>query len=182
MATALVHGVALAQDLGIAPQSAASVVSLIFVTGLVGRVAIGKLSDRLGGLRSWLLASAVQTVMVFWFTRMHTLAGLYVVAVVFGLGYSGVMTSFTVSVRELVPLHVRSTALGVVYCFGWLGMGVGAWQAGWFFDHTGSYTVSFANAAGAGIVNLILVGSLWLYVSRRRPEPALDLAAESAQA
>ena len=168
MATALVHGAALAQDLGISPQRAASVVSLIFLTGLVGRIIFGRLADKVGGLRSWWLASAVQSAMIFWFTRMHSLAGLYAVAVAFGLGYSGVMTSFTVTVRELVPLRVRSTALGVVMGFAWLGMGVGAWQAGHFFDRTGDYTLSFANAAAAGIVNLILVGALWLHLFRRR--------------
>lgn len=170
MATALVHGAALAQDIGISPQRAAGVVSLIFITGLVGRILFGRLGDRFGGLCTWMLASAVQTAMVFWFTRMHSLAGLYAVAVAFGLGYSGVMTSFTVSVRELVPLRVRSTALGVVMGFGWLGMGLGGWQAGYFFDRTGAYTLSYANAAVAGIVNLILVGSLWLYLVRRRAQ------------
>jgi MFS family permease len=41
MATALVHGVALAQDLVIEPQSAAGVVSLMWLSGVVGRIACG---------------------------------------------------------------------------------------------------------------------------------------------
>lgn len=172
MATALVHGVAVAQDLGIAAQSAAGVVGLMYVSGLAGRIGFGKLGDRVGGLRAWMLASAVQTAMVFWFARVHSLVGLYTVAVLFGLGFSGVMTSFTVAVRELVPLRVRSTALGIVFGFGWLGMGLGAWQAGFFFDRTGSYTVSFANAALAGVVNLVVVGAFVHYLGRWRPQPA----------
>ena len=42
------------------------------------------------------------------------------------------------------------------------------WQGGFFFDLTGDYTVSFANAALAGMVNLVVVGSLWLHLRRRQ--------------
>jgi len=47
-------------------------------------------------------------------------------------------------------------------------MGLGGYQGGFFFDLTGKYTFSFANAALAGVVNLIIVGSLVLYVTRKK--------------
>ena len=52
--------------------------------------------------------------------------------------------------------------------FAWMGHGIGGYQGGFFFDLTGSYTVSYANAALAGVVNLIIVGSLYLTLSRRK--------------
>lgn len=39
---------------------------------------------------------------------------------------------------------------------------------GYFFDLTGNYTVFYANAALAGMVNLIIVGSLYFTLSRRK--------------
>ncbi len=45
-------------------------------------------------------------------------------------------------------------------------MGLGGWQGGFFFDLTGTYTVSYANAALAGVVNLIILGMLTFRVKR----------------
>jgi hypothetical protein len=45
-------------------------------------------------------------------------------------------------------------------------MGMGGWQAGLFFDLTGSYTVSFAIAAFAAMATLTMVVSLQFYLKR----------------
>jgi MFS family permease len=168
MAVPLVHLVPLATDLGIEPQSAAAVFAVLMVTSLLGRILIGRLADALGAVRTYLLCSAGQTVTVFWFTQSGSLAGLVMLAVLFGLGFSGVMPCIWICVRELVPARMAGAALGVVVLFAWLGMGLGGWLGGFFYDLTGDYTWSFATAALAGMVNLVVVGNLWLYLTRRR--------------
>jgi hypothetical protein len=55
----------------------------------------------------------------------------------------------------------------VIIAFAWLGHGIGGYQSGLFFDLTGTYNVSFANAVLAGVYNLLVVGSLFLTVRRR---------------
>ena len=45
---------------------------------------------------------------------------------------------------------------------------VGGYQGGVFFDLTGDYTQTYLNAAFAGAINLIIVGSLFFTVSRRQ--------------
>ena len=55
----------------------------------------------------------------------------------------------------------------MIVAFAWLGHGLGGYQGGLFFDLTGAYNVSFANAALAGIINLLIVGSLYLTIRRR---------------
>jgi len=47
-------------------------------------------------------------------------------------------------------------------------MGLGGYQGGFFFDLTGDYTFSFANAALAGVVNLLILGTLLLLVKRNQ--------------
>jgi MFS family permease len=168
MATPIIHVVALASDMGFNSQSAAGVLSLIMIAGLFGRIFFGKIADSIGGLRTYLLASAAQTTLVFWFTQLHSLTGLYILAVLFGLGFSGVMTCIWVSVREMTPPRSGGLSLGIVNLFGWIGMGLGGYQGGLFFDLTGNYTVSYANAALAGVVNLMILGSLLLYVTRKQ--------------
>jgi hypothetical protein len=58
--------------------------------------------------------------------------------------------------------------LGIVLFFAFMGHGIGGYQGGFFFDLTGNYTLTYANAAIAGIVNLILVGALYITTNRRR--------------
>lgn len=167
MGTAMVHAVAIAQDAGIGAEEAAGVILLIYVSGFFGRIFFGKLSDHIGGIRAYWLASFGQTILIFWFTQMQSLAGFYAHAVIFGFFMAGVMTSLIICVRELTPVHMRGMSTGIVMLLAWLGMGVGGYQAGLFFDLGGSYVIPYANAAAAGVVNLIIVGSLYYYFRQK---------------
>lgn len=173
MATPMMHVVSLAQDRGVPPDQAVGVLSVLLVMGLFGRILFGKLADRLGGLRTYLLSSGIQTVLVFWFTIPSTLTGFYLLAAGFGLGFSGVMASILISVREMTPSHQHGYSMGLVTFFGWAGMGLGGYQAGLFFDLTGSYTLPFANAALAGVLNMALLLTLLHHSRSKLATPAL---------
>jgi hypothetical protein len=110
---------------------------------------------------------------VFYFVQIETLDSFYVFAVIFGFGYAGVMTGLLVCVRVLTPLSRRASALGMVLFFAWLGHGIGGYQGGFFFDLNGNYYLTFSNAALAGIVNLIIVGSLYVTINRRQAALAI---------
>ena len=100
------------------------------------------------------------------------LTAFYAYAVVYGFGYAGVMTSILVTTRNLAAPARRASSLGIVLAFGYIGHGIGGWQGGFFYDLTGSYTWSYANAVVSGVLNLLLVGSLWWAVNGRA-RPAL---------
>ena len=168
MSVPLMHLVPLAQDRGISLDDAASVLFVMLIAGICGRIAFGKLADLIGAIRAYWLASLWQTVLVVMFLRLETLDAFYIFAIVYGFGYAGVMTGMLVCVRVLTPPAGRASALGVVVLFGWVGHAIGGYQGGLFFDLTGDYTVTYVNAALAGTVNLIIVGSLFFTVSRRQ--------------
>ncbi|MBT3350466.1 MAG: MFS transporter [Nitrospinaceae bacterium] len=167
MATPMLHLVVLAQDRGIAPQKAAGILLIIAVGSFFGRITYGRITDSIGGLRTYMLASISQTILVFWFTQMTSLTGFYTLALVYGFFYSGVMICLVICVREFVPLRRRGVSTGTVFFCGWLGMGIGGWQGGFFFDLTGAYTVSFGVAALAGVINLSILYSLKRYFERQ---------------
>jgi MFS family permease len=167
MGTAMVHAVAIAEDAGIGAKEAAGVILLIYVSGFAGRIAFGKLSDHIGGIRSYWLASFGQTVLIYWFTQMQSLAGFYIHAIIFGFFMAGVMTGVIVSVRELIPVHMRGMSNGIVMLFAWIGMGLGGYQAGLFFDWSGAYIISYATAVVMGMVNVVIVGALYFFVRNR---------------
>lgn len=171
MGTAMVHVVSLAEVTGVNTQDAAWIILLIYFSGFFGRIVTGKAADHIGAIRAYWLASFCQTVLIFWFTEIETLTIFYVYAAIFGFGMSGVMTGLVVCVRELVPIHVRGLSNGIVIFAAWAGMGLGGYQGGLFYDLTGSYVIPFANATVFGLMNLCIVGAL--FISHRRKVLAL---------
>ena len=101
--------------------------------------------------------------MVFWFTQTDALFLLYVISAVFGFGFAGVMTSLLICAREAAPLRITGFATAVVSTTAWIGMGIGGYQGGYFYDLTGNYVWSYAIGAFSGIVNLTIVFSLIWY-------------------
>jgi len=172
MSVPLMHLVPLIQDRGYSAEEASSVAFLMLTVAITGRIAFGKLADMIGAIPAYLTASFWQTVLVLGFIQFQGLSAFYVFAVIFGFGYAGVMTGLLVCVRALIPASRRASALGIVMVFAWLGHGIGGYQGGYFFDLTGDYTVTYTNAALAGIINLMIVGSLYVAIARRRPATA----------
>jgi MFS family permease len=168
MGTPIVHVAALGSQAGLAPREAAGLLTVMMVFGMGGRVAFGKLADRFGNLRSYIVASAGQTVLAFMFPLFASRPGLYVLSALFGLVYSGAMTSFILCAREYAESKNTGLAIGTVMFFGWLGMAVGGWQGGLFYDLCGSYDVSFANASWLGLANLSVLALLYVHTIRRK--------------
>jgi MFS family permease len=167
MAVPLMHLVPLIQGHHIAAPDASGVLFVMLIAAIFGRVAFGKLADMIGPVPAYFAASFWQTFAVFGFTLIEDLGHFYVFAPIYGFGYAGVMTTVLVTARMLTPASRRASMMGVILAFAWLGHGVGGFQGGYFFDLMGHYHVSFANAALAGLLNLVLVGALFLTLRRR---------------
>ena len=168
MAVPIVHLVPLITDRGIHPQTGAGVLAVLMLTGVIGRILSGKLADHIGSLGAYMIASFGQTVLVLWFPFVTPITGLYLLAAAFGFIYSGVMTAILVCVREMIPPRVSGRAMGIVVFFAWIGMGFGGYQGGLFFDLTGDYVWSYANAAIAGMINLAILASFYFRIRNRR--------------
>jgi MFS family permease len=162
-----VHLIPLGIDIGCSPQTAAGLLLTVMVTDVFGRLFFGWLADRIGGLRAYFLASLAQTSVVFFFTQTKSIAVLYQLSVLFGFGFAGVMTCLLICAREAAPIRLSGFAMSAVATIGWLGMGLGSYQAGYFYDISANYRLSFANAAAAGVVNLLIVAALFWYRRER---------------
>ena len=166
MAMPFVHVVPLAIGIGIPGQAAASILSVLMISAVVGRVLLGRLSDRIGGLRVLLLSSGLQTVSIVWFTQVPSLPLLYGLAAVFGFGFGGLLPCYPVVVRELIPAHLAGRSVGMVMFSGYIAMGLGGYLGGVLFDLTGDYRLAFGVGALAGAANMSLIGALLLYLRR----------------
>ncbi len=168
MSVPLIHLVPLMQSCGIPAPQAGGVLFVMLIVAIAGRVAFGRLADLIGAIPAYLIASGWQTVMVFGFTYLGKLDTFFIYAAIYGFGYAGVMTALLVTARNLTDPQHRTTSMGIVVAAGLAGHGLGGWQGGFFFDVTGLYTWSYANAALAGIANLILISGLWIAVRMKQ--------------
>ena len=50
--------------------------------------------------------------------------------------------------------------------FGWIGMGLGGFLGGYFFDIYGNYNWAFTFAGLSGVINLIILSFFFLYIRR----------------
>jgi MFS family permease len=161
MGTPIVHVAALGADRGLLQQEAAGLLTVMMLCGMAGRIGFGKLADRVGNLKAYMGASSGQTALAFLFPLMTGKTGLYLLAALFGLVFSGAMTAFILCAREYADPRRIGLTMGTVMFFAWVGMALGGWQGGVFYDLCGSYQVAFMNASLGGVVNLLVLALLY---------------------
>lgn len=157
-----VHIVAYCIDLGYGPAVGAEMLSLMLMGGIVSRLASGWLADRIGGLPTLILGSALQMLALFLYLPSDALVPLYVVSLIFGLSQGGIVPAYAVIVREYLPAQVAGARVGFVIMATILGMALGGWLSGVIYDLTGSYTWAFLNGIAWNALNLgIALFILW---------------------
>ncbi|MBT3916035.1 MAG: MFS transporter [Rhodospirillaceae bacterium] len=177
MAVPIVHLVPLLTDKGMSPNSAVTVFFVLMITGAFGRVLGGKLADHIGALQSYICMSVLQTAVIFLFPHVQNTILIYALAMTFGLAFSGVMASFLVCVRMMIPAGFLARGMSVVGATGWIGMGLGGWQGGIAFDMTGDYVWSFAIGSIAGVINLAILAFFYMHIRRSGQPQRLQAAA-----
>jgi MFS family permease len=80
----------------------------------------------------------------------------YVVAVLFGFTYGGVMPLYSVLARENFPLRIMGTVIGGTAMAGSLGMATGPVLGGWLYDTFGSYGSLYLASWGFGMVAVLV--------------------------
>ena len=156
------HLVAFCSDLGIAPSHGAAMLSVVLGFGFLSRQLWGAFSDRAGGLMTLAVCSACQVTALTAFTITQDEIGLFTVAALFGLGFSGLVPAYVLTLRELFPDGEASWRVPTLLMFSGSGMAAGAWMGGFLYDWFGYYAPAFVSAIVANILNLAIVVILLL--------------------
>ena len=164
MSVPIMHLVPLLTDAGFTLEFATSVLMVLMICGAFGRIFGGILGDRIGALPGYILMSLGQTVFVVWFPHLSSPIGIYLLAAFFGFTYSGVMSSILVCTRMMVSAKYGARAMSLTSFFGWIGMGLGGFLGGYFFDIYGDYNWAFTFAGIMGIINLLILSQFWLRI------------------
>ncbi len=154
------HLVALCTDLGFTASLGALMLSVLLGTAFVSRQAWGAISDRIGGLSTVFIGSAWQCSAMIAFLLTQSETGLFTVAGAFGLGFSGIIPAYVLTLRELFPAKQAAWRIPTLLLFTAFGMATGGWLAGVLYDHYGYYAPAFAAGIGANLLNLVIIGTL----------------------
>ena len=176
MAMPQVHSVAYCGDLGYGVARGAEMLAVMLGFGIVSRIVSGIICDRIGGLRTLLLGSALQGVALLLFLPFDGLVSLYVISALFGLFQGGIVPSYAIIVREHFPASEAGARVGAIIMFTLVGMALGGWMSGKVFDLTGSYHAAFMNGIAWNLLNLTIASFLLRRTSQRQLAPLASRA------
>jgi MFS family permease len=164
-----VHLVAYCGDLGYGPARGAQMLSVMLACGIVSRLTFGVICDRIGGLRTLLIGSALQGLSLLLFLPFDGLVSLFLISALFGLFQGGIVPSYAIIVREYFSPREAGARVGAVIMATLFGMALGGWMSGAVYDLTGSYRAAFVNGILFNLVNLSIAS--WL-LRRSTLQPA----------
>ena len=155
-----VHIVAYCADLGFGVARGAQMLSVMLGFGIISRLVSGAICDRIGGLRTLLLGSALQGVALLLFLPFDSMVSLFVIAALFGLFQGGIVPAYAIIIREYFPAKEAGGRVGTVLMFTLFGMALGGWMSGKVFDLTGSYNAALINGIAWNLLNLTIAVTL----------------------
>ncbi len=163
---AIAHQVYFFRDIGYEPMMAASIFSVFGVAFILGNLC-SFLSDRLGREKVFipsclLSAGAVSLLFLMSDTSQPWMPFLF--AVCFGLGLGAAAPVFYATVADLFHGRHFGSIQGTVVLGFSLGGAIAPWLAGFLYDKTGSYFVSFIILLASLLVSVVL---MWLIAPRK---------------
>lgn len=150
-----VHQVAFLVDHGIAAIVAASVVGVVGLASIFGKIGGGWLSDRIEREIVYLAGVVIMVASVGALLLVGTAPshwGAYGYAVMLGVGYSVTASLIPAMTSDRFSGPHFGAIVGAGLFGSALGSAAGPWLAGWLFDVTGSYVLPFGLAAACGAV------------------------------
>lgn len=168
----LVHQAAFLVDQGITPIVAASVISVVGVSSIVGKTGGGWLSDLMDREVIYVLGmgSMVLSILMLGLVAIAPSPwAAYGYAVLLGLGYSVTASLIPAMVSDRFRGRHFGAIFGVSQIGSAVGSALGSWVAGRIFDATGSYQLAFIGAVVTAVAGAILVWIARALRLTRRP-------------
>jgi MFS family permease len=151
------HVVSYAISCGVPTMAAVSIYSLEGLSGLGGRLLFGISADRLGVKPVLICGLLVQSLAISGYLLASRLNEFYLLSLVFGATYGGVMPLYAVLARDYFDQRIMGSVFGAATMLSCLGMSLGPVIGGWVFDtyhdyrwlYSGAFVLALAAAAVA---------------------------------
>jgi MFS family permease len=167
MQTMMVQVVAYLVDIGYTPLEAAGAFGVAGFLSVVGVIAAGWLSDRVGHktTATWSYLLTIAGTLLLFALSFHRAAGLLVgFVLLFGLAQGARGPIVSSLAAKIFPGPGFATVYGTIFAAMSIGSGFGAWMSGLLHDWTGAYGASFAFS----LASITIAGcAFWIGALRR---------------
>lgn len=150
------HVMSYAITCGISAMAAVSIYSVEGIAGLGGRLLLGVAADRLGVKRVLVAGLLVQALVIGCYLFARELSEFYVLAVIFGAAYGGVMPLYALLARDYFGQQVMGSVLGAITMASSFGMALGPIAGGWIFDRFDVYDWLFIGSSAIGVAAFLI--------------------------
>jgi MFS family permease len=154
-------------ELGFNDEQVALALGVVVMSGVVGQIGLGHLSDRIGREWAWTLSLSGYVICYGILLLMKTHPSpylMYGMAAAQGmLGY-GIAAMFGAMPADMFQGPRFAAILGIVSVAANLGAGIGPWVAGYIFDVTESYDYAWWLAIA---VSFVSIGAVWMMAPRK---------------
>lgn len=162
------HIVPYAIDAGVAGFYAATLLTVIGIINIFGRIVGGFVVDKLGSARTLAVIFTLQAVTIFLLPRFTSLKPLYIVSLLFGLAYGSWAFIPGVIASEFFGTTHSGSIIGTLETVTGLAGAIGPYFAGFVFDVTGTYDLAFTIAGFITVAAAALAISLNTFFSGQR--------------
>ena len=130
------------RDQGFGEGFASNGLTIIFLTGLFGKVLSGIAADKLGTRKIW-LGCQLMLLTAGLIVTFYSTSWIWLGLMALGLGWAGCYTLTQVMISERFAGPMLSKLVGWFIVFEAIGSGSGSWLTGVMYDTSGSYTLPF---------------------------------------
>ncbi|EEY99235.1 oxalate/formate antiporter [Vibrio sp. RC586] len=130
--------------------------SILAIFNSGGRIAAGILSDKIGGVRTLLLAFLLQGANMVLFASFDSEFTLIIGTAIAAVGYGTLLAVFPSITAEFYGLKNYGTNYGVLYTSWGIGGAIGAAVVGYSMTHGGGYNLAYTISAAMMAVCIVL--------------------------
>jgi MFS family permease len=172
----LAHGVVHLQDLGHSATVGAWAVSTMTVTGLIGKVILATLGDRIDPRYIFALFMAVFAVGLVVIVNAHAMWQVIFFATCFGIGFGGGLVCFMSVLSNYYGTRAFASLAGLALAINTTMSAIAPKVAGRLFDQGVGYAATFYFLAAWGFIGAVVL------IFTRRPDATISGGASVAEA
>jgi predicted MFS family arabinose efflux permease len=153
----LTHIVPHATDLGFSAIQSATILSLIGIAMIAGRLVSGILTDKISVKAIAAISSLSHAGVLLWLVWGQELWMLYLFGLLYGFTMGIFHIAFTVLIGGAFGLKDMGKILGLLEIGIFIGAAIGPYFGGLVFDVSSSYTLAFLIMAGTALVRTLVL-------------------------
>ncbi len=150
----------LSLDHGYTQGEAARIISMVLSCSIVGRLAMGWLSDRVPKKRVMLLIYLLVTMAIPLLFLGSSRGAMYLFAVAFGFGLGGEYLIIPLMAAELFGVAVLGRVMGIIVTADGVAEAVSPMLVGYLRDATGSYRLGFTVLVAVALLGAVAIALL----------------------